>query len=307
MMTLEEFTTKKEEFLIFLDVEKNLALNTQRAYFGDLKQFTQFWAKINTAEKNIHIFSAIERFLVSLYNKKINKSSIARKLSCLKSFEKYVQTDGISLNLNLKRPKIDKKLPVYLTIDEMLHLLDNVKTSDLPSKFPLRDKAILELLYATGIRCSELINIKLKDINSEQKTILIYGKGRKERIVLFGSKAHEKLLQHLLHERQKTKTTDEYLFLNHRGGQLTSRSVQRIIQMFRQFLKIDKFISPHKIRHSFATHLINQGVDIRIVQELLGHKNIASTEKYTHVSQEHLAKLFDTIHPLHTILKRKDD
>ena len=306
-MKLDEFLQKKDEYLIFLEVEKNLTTNTLRAYTGDLKQFVNFWTLIEKNEKiSISLKQSIERFLVKLYHKKISKSSIARKLSCFKSFEKYILSDGIHLNLHLQRPKIDKKLPVFLTIDEIIHLLDNVKESDLSSKFPYRDKAILELLYATGARCSELISIRIKDINLNKKTILVYGKGRKERIVLFGSKAREKLENYMVKERQNIASTDDFLFLNHRGQPLTSRSVQRIIEAFRPFLKIDKEISPHKIRHSFATHLLNQGADIRIVQELLGHKNISTTEKYTHLTQEHLAELFDTIHPIHDMTKNKD-
>ena len=171
-MNLEEFVIKKDEFLIFLEVEKNLTINTLRAYNGDIGQFIRFWKSIEQSDKQqVNLSRAIERFLISLKKKKINKSSIARKLSCFKSFERHLLSDGIRLNLNLKRPKIDKKLPVFLSVDEMFHLLDNVKEEDLLSKFPRRDKAILELLYATGIRCSELISIKIKDIDTNEKTL----------------------------------------------------------------------------------------------------------------------------------------
>jgi site-specific recombinase XerD len=211
----------------------------------------------------------------------------------------------MDLQLNLKRPRLDKKLPVYLSVDEMFHLLDNVQLDQLPTRHPVRDKTILELLYATGIRCSELVSIKLQDIDMENKAIRIKGKGRKERMVLFGAKAQEKLKLYLETERAVPKSPDEPLFLNYRYETITARSVQRIIEMFRQFLNIDRPISPHKIRHSFATHLLNQGTDLRVVQELLGHATLSSTEKYTHVSLEKLTELCDTIHPINQMMKQK--
>jgi len=305
---LTEFQKKKDEFLAYIKVERNLALNTQRAYSGDLNQFIDFWKSLSTKEKKIlSLRQIIERYLVSLFYKKIDKSSIARKFSCFTSFEKYLRSQGIELLLQLTRPRLDKKLPVYLSLDEITHLLDNVTCKDLPSKRPRRDKAIFELLYATGIRCSELINIKLEDVDFENKTIRIFGKGRSERIVLFGDKAKEQVLNYIDHERKAIEDHQERLFLNYRDEPLTSRSVQRIIEMFRKFLKVERAITPHKIRHSFATHMLNRGVDLRIVQELLGHKSLSSTEKYTHVSLEQLTKTCNEAHPLNKIIKKKHD
>ncbi len=301
-MNLIEFLRLKEEFLTYIDVEKNLSENTYRAYESDLDQFILFWKTIedNKNPQEIPLRRALERFLVSLYHKKIDKSSIARKLSCLQSFEKYAQKQGISLNLNVKRPRLDKKLPLYLSIDEITYLLDDIKNEELPTKSPFRDKAIFELLYATGVRCSELIAIRLTDIDFEQKIIKIMGKGKKERIVLFGTKALKKVRDYLDFERNIYTPESPFLFLNNRNEQLTSRSVQRILEMFRTFLKIERKITPHKIRHSFATHLLHQGADLRTVQELLGHKTIASTERYTHLGTQELIDMCDTIHPLHS-------
>lgn len=305
-MKIADFLDKKQEFLIYIDVERNLSENTFRAYESDLDQFYLFWHSINShSTKEIPLRRALERFLIMLYHKKIDKNTIARKLSCFQSFEKYVLSRGIELRLKLTRPRLDKKLPVYLSIDEIIHLLDAIKNEDLPTRSPLRDKAIFELLYATGVRCSELINIKVDEIDFEQKIIRILGKGKKERIVLFGNKALQKLLDYLEFERQATHTCP-YLFLNNRNEQLTSRSVQRIFEMFRKFLKIERKITPHKIRHSFATHLLNQGADLRIVQELLGHKTIASTEKYTHVTALELIELCDAHHPVHNFENTRD-
>ncbi|HSW74083.1 MAG TPA: site-specific tyrosine recombinase/integron integrase [Candidatus Limnocylindria bacterium] len=304
-MTRLEFLQKKEEFLIYLDVEKNCSTHTQRAYEGDLKQFGLFWDRLTDSDKqNLSFRQIIERYLVGLFHKKITKNSIARKFSCFTSFERFLRTQGIRLNLKLVRPRIEQKLPVYLSVDEMFHLLDTIQDADLQTKKPIRDKAILELLYATGIRCSELVGIRVQDINMDAKTIRILGKGNKERLVLFGQKAKDKLIAYCTHERPKPHTQEEAFFLNYRNEPLNSRSVQRIIEMFRQFLKVTHPITPHKIRHSFATHLLNQGTDLRIVQELLGHKSLSSTEKYLHVSLDNLAKLCDTAHPLNKLFKK---
>lgn len=305
-MLPKEFEAKKDDFLVYLDVEKNLSEHTQRAYQNDLEQFLEFWNTICDKEQvTVPIRRAIERFLVHMYHKKIDKSSIARKVSCFKSFERFITSRGTKIHFNLSRPKLDKKLPVYLTIDEMFHLLDKVKEETLPTTHPYRDKAILELLYATGVRCSELVGIRLCDLDITNRVIRVMGKGRKERLVIFGEKAKEKLINYLEKERPKAINLSEKLFLNNRNEMLSPRSIQRTIEMFRKFLKIERKITPHKIRHSFATHMLNQGVDLRIVQELLGHKTLSSTEKYTHVTTSELSKLCDNFHPINSMLKNK--
>ncbi len=304
-MNLEAFCEHRQRFLLYLQIERNVALNTLRAYESDLRQFERFWERINTTEeRDVTMRRVLERFLVSLYNKKISKQSIARKLSCFATFEKFVQSQGTDLTLDLIRPRVEKKLPTFLSVDEIFHLLDNVKDHALGSKRPFRDKAIFELLYATGIRCSELVTITFANVDLRARSIRIFGKGRKERIVLFGQKAYERLISYLENERPERKDNQDPLFVNHRGGRLTSRSVQRIIKMFGKFLSVRKNITPHKLRHSFATHLLHQGVDLRVIQELLGHESLASTERYTHVSPTHLTRLCDTIHPVHDMLDK---
>lgn len=305
-MNIKEFEEKKDEFIIYLEVEKNLSIHTQRAYKSDLEQFFKFWEKIIPSTKiEVLIRHAIERFLVSLYYKKIDKSSIARKISCFQSFAKYCKTQGITLSLHLTRPRLDKKLPEYLSIDEIIHILDEVPHDELSTKKPYRDKAVFELLYATGMRCSELVRIRFGDIDFDQKIIRILGKGNKERLVLFGSKAKEKMNNYLHHERPGPTDHEEFIFLNNRNKPMTTRCVQRICEMFRSCLNIKRKITPHKLRHSFATHLLNQGTDLRIVQELLGHSTLASTEKYTHVTLGHLSELCNTLHPFNTMTKQK--
>lgn len=307
-MNHHEFVEQSKRFLETLEVERNVSIHTLRSYNTDIKQFLIFWQQLpNDNAQILSVRQILERYLVSLYYKKIKKSTIARKLSCFKSFERFLRNQGIELTLNIQRPRIEKNIPIYLTIDEINHLLNNINNDDLPSKFPLRDKAILELLYATGIRCSELVAITLADINATEKTIRIHGKGNVQRIALYGEHAANALHNYLHVERTPTLTQQESLFINHRNQKLTTRSVQRIIKMFRTFLKTDRPITPHKIRHSFATHLLNRGADLRVVQELLGHKTLSSTEKYTHVSLQHLKKMCATIHPLKKIIDDQAD
>jgi site-specific recombinase XerD len=297
--------SKIKDFIAFLEVEKNASAHTIRAYKSDLAQLLDFWKEIAKRDKVMaqSFEQVVRRYIVSIFYKKISKTSLARKLSCLRSFQQYLQSQGINLPLTIKSPRLDRKLPNTLTVDEIFYLLDSIKEKDLPTPYPHRDKTIFELMYATGVRCSELINIKLSDINFDDKVIRVLGKGRKERIVLFGEKAANMLKKYLSIERPSLIKNNEqqYIFLNYAGGQLTTRSVQRIFQMFRHFLRVDRKLTPHKIRHSFATHLLHEGVDLRMIQELLGHKTIATTEIYTHVSNQQLAKMCDEKHPLNNL------
>lgn len=305
-MKKEEFKEHVDAFLLYVKVERNLSEHTVRAYYLDLHQFIVFWESLTEYDaQNLGLRQIIERYLVTLFYKKINKSSIARKFSCFTSFERFLKNRGIDLSLNLKRPSIDRKLPIYFSVDEIFHLLDTIDNELLPTSYPIRDKTIFELLYATGVRCSELVNICIQDIDMDAKTIRVLGKGKKERIVLFGEKAHKKILEYYTIERPAIENQQEPLFLNYRYEKLTPRSVQRIIKMFRSFLHIERPLTPHKLRHSFATHLLNQGADLRAVQELLGHKTLATTEKYTHVSLENLSKLCESIHPINSIIDKK--
>ncbi len=304
-MDQSSLSVKIKDFLAFLEVEKNCSKHTLRAYESDLKQLFDFWqqAAISQPAMNHTFDSVVRRYIVALFYKKITKTSLARKLSCLRSFQQFLQGQGVILALSIKSPRLDRKLPVTLSIDEIFFLLDAIKEEDLPTRFPNRDKSIFELFYATGVRCSELVGIRLHDIHWDEKIIKIMGKGRKERQVLFGVKAQQMLERYLTIERPGLlKDADEqHLFLNYAGGPLTTRSVQRIFEMFRVFLRIDRKLTPHKIRHSFATHLLQQGVDLRIIQELLGHKTITTTEIYTHVSNQQLAKMCDEKHPLNNL------
>jgi len=299
---LNTFKEKAKDFISYLEVEKNASAHTVKAYEIDLKQLAEFWTHQGASDPEIKdsFEKVLRRYALSLFYQKISKPSLARKLSSLRSFQHFLEGIGIKFNVKFKTPRLDKKLPITLSIDEIFFLLDTVKPEALPTKYPLRDKAIFEILYATGIRCSELVNIKLSDVHFEEKCIRVMGKGRRERIVLFGSKGCKALKLYIETERKQLLQEDNspFLFLNFRGGMLTTRSVQRTFVMFRKFLNISRKITPHKIRHSFATHLLNQGTDLRVIQELLGHKTIATTEIYTYVSNQQLAKMCDEKHPL---------
>lgn len=306
-MTLESFISYKDQFLIHMEIERRLALNTLKSYTGDLELFISFWEDVaKTYPAPLSLRTALERYLVSLYYKRINNSSIARKFSCFRSFERYMLTHGVNLNLELKRPRVAKKLPRFLTIDEINHLLDGVKDEELGSPSPIRDKTVLEILYATGIRCSELISIRLEHIDMREKTMRIRGKGNKERIVLFGNKAKERIIDYLSKERSVAVSQQEPLLINYRGEQLTSRSIQRILLSFRKFLTSKRIITPHLIRHSYATHLLSAGADMRVVQELLGHSSLSSTQIYTQITPEDLTHMCETMHPVHDIIQRNE-
>lgn len=308
-MTFEEFENKKKSFLTYIHIEKNLSFNTRRSYESDLNLFSDFWISVkkNEPHNNGSLRRIIERYFVSIFYKKIHNNSVARKISCFKSFESFLKSSGIDIALKLKRPRIDKKLPVYLSIEEINYILDEVKNEELPSKFPIRDKTVVELFYATGIRCAELCGITLQDIDFDNKIIKIKGKGRKERYALFGEKAKKSMLLYLKEERPSIVSKDDSLFVSHNNHPLEPRTVQRIVQMFRIFLKGNKNITPHKLRHSFATHLLNRGMDLRAVQELLGHSTLSSTEKYTHITMTDLTDMCNNLHPINDMKTKKTD
>ncbi len=299
-MTHTEFIQEINHFLQTINVERNISTHTSRAYESDLEHFATFWHELLSREPiQPSCKTAIERYFIFLYHKKISKTSIARKVSCFKSFERYLKrARQIELELTLHRPRIDKKAPTVLSLDEVFFLLDKVNLTHQDTQFPHRDKAILEMLYATGICCSELVNIQLKDIDPLGQTIKITGKRKKERLVHFGSECKRKLDLYITHERIKPTSENEFLFLNYKNEPLTTRSIQRICALFSTFLDTKKEITPHVLRNSCATHLLQQGVDVKTVQELLGHATLASTEKYTHLFLEDLSKIGRLRHPL---------
>ncbi|OGB85967.1 hypothetical protein A3J41_02285 [candidate division TM6 bacterium RIFCSPHIGHO2_12_FULL_38_8] len=306
-MQYQEAIIKKDDFLTYLDIERNVAVNTYKSYQYDLNQFFTFWNGLHHQKNGMphSIQEAVPKFFMHLHGLKVQKSSIARKVACFQSFVKYLHRNNIAINLKLTAPRINKKLPTYLTTDEMTYMLDKLPDEMFSSKRPIRDRAILETLYATGVRCSELTNIKLNDINFDHKTILITGKGNKQRMVLFGNKAKAQLLKYIQEERVKDfkNTKVEFLFLFANGSKLTDRSLQQILHDLSIKLPFKKMITPHKLRHSFATHLLNAGMNLRALQELLGHSSLSTTERYTHVTTKDLKELYQTMNPMEFLNK----
>ena len=261
-------------------------------YRKDLVKFLEF------SKDKIRVdYNFIRTYLQYLHNKKYTNKSIARHISSLKSFYKYLTKNEIIKDnpcVLLTNPRIEKKLPNYINYNDLEVLFTIPDKNDI---LGLRNLLILELLYSTGIRVSELVNIKLSDIDFSNNRIFILGKGNKERYVLYGKICSDLLREYLEKSRSKLNKNSEYLLLNKFGNKITDRAIRMIIDdiVKKSCLKLN--ISPHTLRHTFATHLLNEGADLKIVQELLGHENISTTGIYTHVSNEHLRKIYLDAHP----------
>lgn len=282
------------DFEKFLKYERNYSNHTIRAYQNDLFEFYSFLESREMELENVRSVD-LNLFLLSLYNKN-SKSTVSRKLTTLRSFFTFLVSKGFVKNNPAKLiplPKKEKNLPVFLSVDEAFKLVQSAELNGVLFK---RDKAILELLYSTGLRVSELANIKILDVDRSEHVIKVIGKGSKERIVPYGSKADDAVTQYLK-SRYELKPKDDYLFLNNRGIRLSTRSIERIVKKYGILSGISKKISPHSLRHSFATHLLGSGADLRSIQELLGHSSLSTTQKYIHTSIEELMKIYDKTHP----------
>jgi integrase/recombinase XerD len=287
------------EFLTFLQVEKGLSKNTLDSYGRDLKKYIEF-----LKSQKIPSFSETNRTIIISYFLQLQKkghasSTISRNLASIRSFyqflvrERYLDKDP---TINLESPKLEKRLPKVLSIKEVDLLLEQ---PDIKKPLGLRDKAMLELLYATGIRVTELITLDITDVELDMGYIKCLGKGSKERIVPIGSEAVKFLEQYILTERKKLikKREEKALFVNHHGYRLTRQGFWKIIKRYAKRAKINKQITPHTLRHSFATHLLENGADLRSVQELLGHADISTTQIYTHITKKRLREVYSKTHP----------
>lgn len=283
-MEKEQFIKICNNFIESL-LKKNLSIHTIKAYERDLNQLIEFWKIQELNEnRNFRLVEILTNFINSLYSNQLKTSSVARKISCINSLKKFVLVNHQLSNeiVFFKRPIIHIQQPDKLTNEQISQLMDKISSEDIPSKYPLRDKAIIEILYATAIRCGELVSVELQHINIKQKSILIQNKSKRERWVFFGSKALKALQNYIDYERTEPKDLREKLFLNHKNQPLTVRSIQRICAMFRQFLQIKEKLTPKILRNSCATHLLDRGAPVQIVQKLLGHKTSVSTERYLH-------------------------
>jgi tyrosine recombinase XerC len=286
------------EFLAFLRHEKNASPHTIAAYGRDLRQVAAY-----LKEREIRWDKAgnvvLRGFLAELHEMKRQKTTIGRKLAALRSFydfclrRKYVTENPAKI---LARPRQDKRVPSFLSEDEAAQLLDLPRGGE---PLELRDRAILELFYATGVRVSELVGIETGDIHFGERLVRVKGKGKKERLVPFGGKAREALEDY---RRVRSVLAEgggggEAFFLNYRGGRLTTRSVQRMVHKYIRRTAVARKISPHSLRHSFASHLLGRGADLRVIQELLGHASLSTTQKYTHVDLNQLLGVYKRSHP----------
>jgi integrase/recombinase XerC len=314
----KQFKYYIDSFLEYLQFNKNYSRNTIISYKEDLEKFYDFLcntfpenvtndgiSKILYLEPEEINLDIIRSFISELFDelkidykktKKYTPSSISRKLSALKSFFKFLMKEGVIKTnpaLPIQSPKLPKRLPSYLTKSEISNLLDN------PLKYDINilDRAIVELFYATGIRLSELINIKLSDIDFNLSTIKVHGKGSKDRIVTFGRIAKSAVQDYLEIRKIVDVNKSEYLFLNKKGKKLYPLYIYRLVKRLFAAVSNRNSISPHTLRHTFASHLLENGADIRVIKELLGHENLSTTQIYTHITPELLKKIYNQAHP----------
>lgn len=287
-----------QDYLEYLKYQKNYSDYTIQNYERDILEFFGYLDQESLEYQSV-VYSDLRFFLMYLKDKKRDKnSSIDRKLSSLRGFYQYLANEGVvtsNVFSLLSGPKKEKKLPRYFEYNELEMLFD---ACDLSTPLGQRDRLILEMLYATGVRVGELVSIKVSDINQSNRTILILGKGNKERIVPYGEYCEEILKMYLKDGYLSLNTKNSpYLFLNYHGGELTERGVRYLLEEIIKHTSIQKNISPHMIRHSFATHLLNQGCDLMSVQKLLGHESIKATQIYTHVTTDRLRSVYRNSFP----------
>ncbi len=310
-----------EQFIHYLSVEKNASQHTCRCYRRDLEAFEDFLrnSEIQLTPGGDIKMEKVDRIAIRKYlsflHRKNKKSSVARKISTLRSFFKYLVREQLIPSNPAKTvstPKVEKTLPTTLTVDEAFRLMESPqsrqgKFSSGSEERGLRDRAILELLYSSGLRVSELVGLNANQLDLDLGIVRVMGKGRKERIVPVGVKATDALKAYF-HERGTLNGLrpggkasgpegDEPIFINSSGGRLTARSVGRLIKKYTKHSSIFRKVSPHSLRHTFATHLLDAGADIREIQEMLGHSSLSTTQRYTHVSMGKLMEVYDKAHP----------
>lgn len=280
-----------EKFLRYLEIEKNYSLHTILNYKLDLQDFGKFLGEVDIASVD-YLF--LRKYLAALKEKSLNARSTARHLSALRSFFRFLSREGyvkVNPTSSLSTPKQEKHLPSFLTEEEVSKLIDSTLARG--DERSLRDKAILETFYSTGIRISELVGLGVDDLDFIGGIAKVMGKGKKERIVPVGDHALKAIRNYLGKRRRKS----EALFLNKNGSRLSTRGVRNIVEKYITKTGIRQGVSAHTLRHSFATHLLNRGADLRSVQELLGHANLSTTQIYTHLTTERLKAVYDKAHP----------
>ncbi|WP_235070305.1 site-specific tyrosine recombinase XerD [Turicibacter sp. TJ11] len=293
-----KFQIELDYFLTYLTVDRGLSLNTKENYERDLKGYLSFMEKHCIQRVDGIEREDIQLYLIQLYEQGLNTKSVARHLSAIRTFHEYLMIEKMSFKNPcdlIESPKLVRKLPEILSVEEVDALLESF-THETPGD--IRNHAMVELLYASGLRVSELLALKMEDLHLSRQFIKCQGKGNKERLVPIGEVAADVLDLYLTVARPKLlKKANDALFLNRFGDVMTRQGFWKILKKQAQVAGIKKELSPHKLRHSFATHLIENGVDLRLVQEMLGHSDIATTQIYTHISKEHLRSVFELSHP----------
>lgn len=289
------------EYRYYLRSERSMQPNTISSYVSDVEAYLMYLEDtLLIDDPNLITEDNVTRFLLSLKKKKFSTTSISRYLSSIKSFHKFLSKDGLTkknVTLQISSPKIDKKLPVVLTVEEVSKLLDSIK-GDKP--LDLRNEAMFELIYACGFRVSELVNLKINNLHLTSKMIQVIGKGAKERLVPVNDYAIKILRKYLLEARPlllKDAKDSGFIFLNNNGQVLSRVGFFKLLKNLAKEAGIEKDISPHTLRHSYATHLLEAGVDLRYIQELLGHEDISTTQIYTHLSLAKVKEVYKTAHP----------
>lgn len=282
-----------EKFLRHLETERGVSKHTIRSYRKDLDTFFEY---VRSEPESIDL-SDVRGFVAGQMSAGLMKSTVGRRLAAVKSFFRFLHREGY-LKTNPARlvstPKQPRLLPKVLSVDDVFSIVEKPEGIGF---YPLRDRAILELLYSSGLRVSELSGLNADDLNVKEGLVKVRGKGRKERIVPVGRKAVAALRNYMI-ERVLLKKKDKALFLNRNGMRLTDRGVRRIVVKYARAILLDGKIGPHTLRHSFATHLLHGGADLRVIQELLGHSSLSTTQKYTHMDITHLMEVYDRAHPL---------
>lgn len=277
----------------YLDIEKNYSKHTILNYRLDLEDFRKFLGEMPLEKVD---YLSLRKYLAILKEKNLGTRTVGRRLSALRSFFKFLTREGyIKTNpiLMLSSPKLEKYLPQFMTEEEVAKLIESAFAKNEIDERGLRDRAILETFYSTGIRISELVGLDIEDIDYIGGIVKIMGKGKKERIVPIGDLASAAIRKYL----GKRKKQSQALFLNKNGTRITSRGVRNIVDKYIHLAGIKRGVSAHTFRHSFATHLLNRGADLRTVQELLGHANLSTTQIYTHLTTERLKSVYDKAHP----------
>ncbi|MEW6308188.1 MAG: site-specific tyrosine recombinase XerD [Bacillota bacterium] len=287
------------DFITYLSVERGLALNTLESYGRDLRQYSEFLTSGKFVGPETATRATVISYLLHLEKQGKATATIARRLAALKSFYQYLVRERLldrDPTANLESPKLQKRLPKVLTVKEVELLL---KQPNPMTPAGLRDRGMLELLYATGIRVSELVALDVTDVNLEMGYVRCFGKGAKERIVPLGSIAQRSVHEYLSAGRGRLVRDpgEGALFVNHHGRRLTRQGFWKIVKKYAQDAKVEKEITPHTLRHSFATHLLENGADLRSVQEMLGHADISTTQIYTHITKGRLKEVYSRTHP----------